>query len=75
MRTLQDVLPGQTVKVSRLCDEGAIKRRLLDMGINRDTEIRVLRKVPWGGLVKVNVSGYERNLRKADIDVIEILES
>jgi ferrous iron transport protein A len=75
MRTLQDVLPGQLVKVSRLCDNGAIKRHLLDMGINRDTEIRVLRNAPWEGLVKVNICGYERNLRKADVDAIEIWES
>jgi ferrous iron transport protein A len=75
MRTLNDVLPGQTAKVSKLRDEGAIKRRLLDMGINRDTEIRVLKPSTWGGLMEVNVSGRERSLRQADISVIEICEN
>jgi ferrous iron transport protein A len=75
MRTLNDVLPGQTARVSRLRDEGAIKRRLLDMGINQDTEIKVLKPAPWDGLMEVNVSGYGLSLRRADINVIEIWEN
>jgi ferrous iron transport protein A len=75
MRTLKDVLPGQTARVLRLCDEGAIKRRLLDMGINRDTEILVLNVPHLGDPMEVNVRGYEMSLRKADIDVIEIREN
>jgi ferrous iron transport protein A len=74
MRTLKDVLPGQSGRVFRLRDEGAIKRRLLDMGINRDTEIQVLKPVHREGLMEVNVRGYELSLRQADIAVIEIWE-
>ncbi|MDR1107649.1 MAG: FeoA domain-containing protein [Spirochaetaceae bacterium] len=72
MRTLQDVKPGQTVSVVKLHGQGAVKRRIMDMGITRDAEILVRKVAPLGDPVEVNVRGYELSLRKADIDIIEI---
>jgi ferrous iron transport protein A len=72
MRTLKDVKPGETVRVVKLHGQGAIKRRIMDMGITRDAEILVRKVAPLGDPVEVNVRGYELSLRKADIDTIEI---
>jgi ferrous iron transport protein A len=72
MRTLQDVKPGETVRVSKLHGQGPVKRRIMDMGITRDTEILVRKAAPLGDPIEVNVRGYELSLRKADIDIIEI---
>jgi ferrous iron transport protein A len=72
MRTLQDVKPGETVKVSKLHGRGAVKRRIMDMGITRDAEILVRKVAPLGDPIEVNVRGYELSLRKADIDIIEV---
>ncbi|MDR2759508.1 MAG: FeoA domain-containing protein [Spirochaetaceae bacterium] len=72
MRTLKDVKPGETVSVVKLHGQGAIKRRIMDMGITRDAEILVRKVAPLGDHIEVNVRGYELRLRKADIDIIEI---
>jgi ferrous iron transport protein A len=72
MRTLKDVKPGETVNVVKLHGQGAVKRRIMDMGITRDTEILVRKVAPLGDPVEVNVRGYELSLRRADIDIIEI---
>ncbi|MDR0590225.1 MAG: FeoA domain-containing protein [Spirochaetaceae bacterium] len=72
MRTLKDVRPGETVRVVKLHGQGPVKRRIMDMGITRDTEILVRKAAPLGDPVEVNVRGYELSLRKADIDIIEI---
>jgi ferrous iron transport protein A len=72
MRTLKDVRPGETVSVVKLHGQGALKRRIMDMGITRDAEILVRKVAPLGDPVEVHVRGYELSLRKADIDIIEI---
>lgn len=70
MRTLRDVKVGQTVKVVKLEGEGAVKRRIMDMGITKGTEVFVRRVAPLGDPVEVTVRGYELSLRKADAQMI-----
>ena len=72
MQTLKDVKCGQTVSVVKLHGEGAVKRRIMDMGITRGTEVFVRKVAPFGDPVEVNVRGYELSLRKADAQMIEI---
>ena len=72
MQTLQGVKPGQTVRVVELYGQGPVKRRIMDMGIIRGTEILVRKVAPLGDPIEVNVRGYELSLRKADVDIIEI---
>ncbi|MDR1105587.1 MAG: FeoA domain-containing protein [Treponema sp.] len=73
MRTLKDVKPGQIVRVVKLHGEGPVKRRIMDMGITGNTEILVRKAAPLGDPVQVSVRGYELTLRKADIDIIEVV--
>ncbi|MDR3114526.1 MAG: FeoA domain-containing protein [Treponema sp.] len=72
MRTLQDAKPGETVRVLKLHGQGAVKRRIMDMGITRDAEILVRKVAPLGDPIEVHVRGYELSLRKGDIAIIEI---
>jgi ferrous iron transport protein A len=72
MRTLRDVKPGETVGVVKVHGQGAVKRRIMDMGITRGTEILVRKAAPLGDPVEINVRGSELSLRKADIDIIEV---
>lgn len=72
MKTLRDVKVGDTVKVVRLHGEGAVKRRIMDMGITKGVEIFVRKLAPLGDPVEVNVRGYELSLRKADAEMIEV---
>ena len=72
MKTLKNVECGQTVKVSRLGGEGAVRRRIMDMGITKGTEIYVRKVAPLGDPVEVTVRGYELSLRKADAEMIEV---
>lgn len=72
MRTLRDVKIGQTAKVVRLHGEGAIKRRIMDMGLTRGTEVTVRKVAPLGDPIEVTVRGYELSIRKADADMIEV---
>ena len=72
MLTLKDVKPGHKVKVFKLHGEGAAKKRIMDMGITKNTEILVRKVAPFGDPVEINVRGYELSLRKADIDIIEL---
>jgi ferrous iron transport protein A len=72
MVTLQTAKPGQRVRVVKLHGQGPVKRRIMDMGITRDTEILVRKVAPLGDPIEVNVRGYELSLRKADIDIIEV---
>ena len=72
MKTLRDVKVGDTVKVVRLHGEGAVKRRIMDMGITRGAEVFVRKLAPLGDPVEVNVRGYELSLRKADAEMIEV---
>lgn len=72
MATLRDTQIGQTVKVVKLHGEGAIRRRIMDMGITKGTEIYVRKVAPLGDPIEVNVRGYELSLRKADAQLIEV---
>lgn len=72
MQTLKSVKPGQTVKVVRLGGEGALRRRIMDMGITKGTEVFVRKVAPLGDPMEVTVRGYELSLRKADTEMIEV---
>lgn len=72
MKTLRETAIGDTVKVVKLHGEGAVKRRIMDMGITRGVEIYVRKVAPLGDPVEVNVRGYELSLRKADAEMIEV---
>lgn len=70
MLTLKDVKIGQTVKVVKLDGEGAVKRRIMDMGITKGVEIFVRKVAPLGDPIEVTVRGYELSIRKADAQMI-----
>ena len=72
MKTLRQANIGDTVKVVKLHGEGAVKRRIMDMGITKGVEVTVRKVAPLGDPVEVNVRGYELSIRKADADLIEI---
>lgn len=72
MNTLRQAKIGETVKVVKLHGEGAIKRRIMDMGITRGVEVYVRKVAPLGDPIEVTVRGYELSLRKADADMIEV---
>ena len=72
MKTLRDSKVGETVKVVKLHGEGAVKRRIMDMGITRGVEVYVRKLAPLGDPVEVNVRGYELSIRKADAEMIEV---
>ncbi|MEE1056352.1 MAG: ferrous iron transport protein A [Acutalibacteraceae bacterium] len=72
MRTLREVKIGETVKVKKLNGEGAIKRRIMDMGITKGVEVNIRKVAPLGDPIEVTVRGYELSLRKADAEMIEI---
>ena len=72
MKTINDTKPGQRVKVVKLHGEGAVRRRIMDMGITRNTEIYIRKFAPFGDPVEITVRGYELSLRKADAQIIEI---
>lgn len=74
MKTLRDAKIGETVTVVKLHGQGAVKRRIMDMGITRGTEIYVRKVAPLGDPVEVTVRGYELSLRKADAEMVEIEE-
>lgn len=72
MNTLRNVKVGSTVRVVRLHSEGAVKRRMMDMGITRGVELFVRKVAPLGDPVEVTVRGYELSIRKADAELIEV---
>ena len=72
MKTLKEAKIGQTVQVVKLHGEGPVKRRIMDMGITRGTEVYVRKVAPLGAPMEVTVRGYELSLRKADTEMIEI---
>ena len=72
MKTLREVKIGETAKVVRLHGEGPVKRRIMDMGITRGTEVFVRKVAPLGDPVEVTVRGSELSLRKADAEMIEV---
>ena len=72
MKTLREAKVGETVKVVKLHGEGAVKRRIMDMGVTKGVEIYVRKVAPLGDPVEVTVRNYELSLRKADAEMIEI---
>ena len=72
MNTLRTAKIGQTVKVKKLHGEGAVKRRIMDMGITLGVEVYVRKRAPLGDPIEVNVRDYELSLRKADAEMIEV---
>lgn len=72
MKTLKDTKIGETVTVVKLHGAGAVKRRIMDMGITKGVEVHVRKAAPLGDPLEVTVRGYELSLRKADADMIEV---
>lgn len=72
MKTLRQAEIGQTVKVVKLHGEGAVKRRIMDMGVTKGVEIYIRKVAPLGDPVEITVRGYELSLRKADAEMIEV---
>ena len=72
MKTLRQIGIGETVKVVKLHGEGAVKRRIMDMGITKGVEVIIRKVAPLGDPIEVTVRGYELSLRKADADMIEV---
>ena len=74
MKTLRDVKIGETAKVKKLHGEGAVKRRIMDMGITKGVEVYVRKTAPLGDPIEVTVRGYELSVRKADAEMVEVYE-
>ena len=72
MKTLKDIPVRETVSVKKLHGEGAVRRRIMDMGITKGTQVYVRKVAPLGDQIEVNVRGYELSLRKADAQMIEV---
>lgn len=72
MQTLRDTAVGKTVSVVKLHGEGAVKRRIMDMGLTKGTEVYVRKVAPLGDPVEVTVRGYELSLRKDDAQMVEV---
>ena len=72
IQTLKDAKCGQTVKVVKLHGEGAVKRRIMDMGITKGTDVYVRKVAPLGDPIEVTVRDYELSLRKVDAEMIEV---
>ena len=74
MKTLRDVAIGETCKVKKLHGEGAVKRRIMDMGVTKNVEIYVRKVAPLGDPIEVKVRGYELSIRKDDAEMVEVYE-
>lgn len=72
MKTLKEVKVGETVKVTKLNGEGAVKRRIMDMGITKGVDIYLRKVAPLGDPMEITVRGYELSLRKADAEIIAV---
>ena len=75
MKTLRDAMIGETVKIARLNGVGALKRRLMDMGLTGGTEVYVRKVAPLGDPMEITVRGYELSLRKEDAEGVELKET
>ena len=73
MKTLKDVSIGQTVKVKKLTGEGPVKRRIMDMGITKGSQVYVRKVAPLGDPVEITVRGYELSLRRDDAESVEVV--
>lgn len=72
MKTLREAKVGETVKVVRLHGEGAVKRRIMDMGITKGVDVFIRKLAPLGDPIEVNVRNYELSIRKTDAEMIEV---
>jgi len=72
MKTLKDVKIGERAVIEKLHGEGALKRRLMDMGLTKDTEVYVRKVAPLGDPMELTVRGYELSVRKGDAELIEV---
>ncbi len=72
MKTLKETKIGETVKIVKLHGEGAVKRRIMDMGLTKGTEVYIRKVAPLGDPIEITVRGYELSLRKADAEMIEV---
>ena len=72
MRTLREVKVGETVTIHKIEGEGAVRRRIMDMGLTRGVPVQVRKVAPLGDPVEVTVRGYELSIRKSDADLIEV---
>ncbi|MCI5976704.1 MAG: ferrous iron transport protein A [Clostridiales bacterium] len=72
MKTLRDVKVGETVSVVKLHGEGAVKRRIMDMGLTKGVSVYVRKVAPLGDPIQVTVRGYELSIRKADAEMVEV---
>jgi len=74
MKTLRDTAIGKTVKIVKIHGEGAVRRRIMDMGITKGTQVTIRKVAPLGDPLEITVRGYELSLRKADAEMIEVSE-
>lgn len=72
MKTLREARIGDTVKVVKLHGEGAIKRRIMDMGLTKGVQVHVRKVAPLGDPIEVTIRGYELSIRKADAEMVEV---
>ena len=72
MRTLKDVKVGETVKIRKITGEGAVKRRIMDMGLTKGAELKIHKVAPLGDPIELTVRGYELSIRKADAMMVEL---
>ena len=72
MRTLREAKIGDTVQVVKLHGEGAVKRRIMDMGLTKGVEVQIRKVAPLGDPIEVTVRGYELSIRKADAEMVEV---
>ena len=72
MKTLKDVPIGQTAKIVKIHGEGAVRRRIMDMGMTKGTDVTVRKVAPLGDPVEITVRGYELSIRKADAEMVEV---
>ncbi|MCR4861795.1 MAG: ferrous iron transport protein A [Ruminococcus sp.] len=73
MKTLREMAIGKTVKIVKVHGEGAVRRRIMDMGITKGTEVTVRKVAPLGDPIEVTVRGYELSIRKADAEMVEVI--
>ena len=72
MKTLRQVAIGDTVTVVKIHGEGAVRRRIMDMGLTKSVSVTVRKVAPLGDPIQLNVRGYELSIRKADADMVEV---
>ncbi len=72
MKTLKETKVGETVKVTKISGQGAVKRRIMDMGLTKGVEVYVRKVAPLGDPIEITVRGYELSLRKEDASMIEV---